>query len=167
MEIWHYHPQTGTLLGQGAADPSPAEPGAWLIPAFATTAPPPAADEGREAAWNGGAWVLRDVPPPAPPEPPAPPAPPPAPIRAIRTYAFRQRLPVQTRQTITLAAAAAMRATPGDATLQTWLDDLSSTGTVLLDAPELQAGVAALLGAGLITAAERDALLADGSAEEV
>ena len=98
----------------------------------------------------------------------APPPPPPAPpIRAIRTYAFRQRLPVATRQTITLAAAAAMRATPPDATLQTWLDDLSSTNTALLDDAELQAGVAALLGAGLITHAERDALLADGTAEEV
>jgi len=88
-------------------------------------------------------------------------------IRAIRTWAFRRRLPVATRQTITLAAAAAMRATPPDATLQTWLDDLSSTNTALLDDAELQAGVAALLGAGLITHAERDALLADGTAEEV
>jgi len=96
-----------------------------------------------------------------------PAASPPAPIRAIRTFAFRRRLPVATRQTITLAAAAAMRATPPDATLQTWLDDLSSTNTALLDDAELQAGVAALLGAGLITAAERDALLADGTAEEV
>jgi hypothetical protein len=30
MNIWHYHPQTGALLGQGSADASPAERDALL-----------------------------------------------------------------------------------------------------------------------------------------
>jgi hypothetical protein len=89
----------------------------------------------------------------------------PARIRAIAPFAFRQRLPAATRRAVTLAASQAMEA--GDATLQTWLDDLSSTRVVLLDHPEIASGVAMLRTAGLITEAQAAALLADGTAEEV
>jgi hypothetical protein len=91
--------------------------------------------------------------------------PPPPPIRAIAPYAFRLRLPAATRRAVTLAASHAMEA--GDATLQTWLDDLHSTRVVLLDHPDIAAGVAMLQAAGLVTQAEAAALLADGTAEEV
>jgi hypothetical protein len=94
-----------------------------------------------------------------------PPPPPPAPIRAIAPFAFRQRLPAATRRAVTLAASRALEA--GDATLQTWLDDLSSTRVVLLDHPDIASGVAMLRAAGLITEAQAGALLADGTAEEV
>lgn len=96
-------------------------------------------------------------------EPAAPPPPPP--IRAIAPFAFRQRLPAATRRAITLAASRALE--DGDATLQTWLDDLSSTRLVLLDHPDIASGVAMLRAAGLITEAQATALLADGTAEEV
>lgn len=67
MEIWHYDPTTGLLLGAGTADPSPVEPGAWLIPAFAVTVAPPAPQQGQEVAWDGAAWVQRPAPPPRTP----------------------------------------------------------------------------------------------------
>jgi len=76
MDIWHYHPSSGALLGQGSADPSPAEPEAWLIPAFATAEAPPTPAEGQEVMWQAGEWLLRDVPPPAEPEPDPEPPPP-------------------------------------------------------------------------------------------
>lgn len=164
MEIWHYHRDTGALIGAGTADLNPVEPGQWLIPAHATATPPPTPAADEEVVWQDGAWVVRALPPPPAPEP-APEPPPPAPIRAIRTFAFRQRLSVATRRAITLSAS--QQLDDGDATLQTWLDDLASTGTTLLDDPDLIAGVGALHAAGLITAAERTALLADGTPEEV
>ncbi|MDO9501378.1 hypothetical protein [Falsiroseomonas sp.] len=85
-------------------------------------------------------------------------------IRRITALAFRRRLPSERRAAITLAAAAALAA--GDATIQVWLDDLSASQVVDLDDAELLAGVAALLDVGLISAAERDVLLRDGSAAE-
>ncbi len=66
MKIHHYHEQTGEWLGDGMADPDPLEPGNWLIPAHATTDEPPTPGAGQFAAWNGSAWELRDIPPPAP-----------------------------------------------------------------------------------------------------
>jgi hypothetical protein len=86
MEIWHYHPSSGALLGQGSADPSPAEPEAWLIPAFATAEAPPTLAEGQDVVRQAGAWVLRDVPPPAPPEPD--PEPPPQPVTDVSFWQF-------------------------------------------------------------------------------
>lgn len=104
--------------------------------------------------WDGTRLVPCDPPPP----PPAPP------IRMITPLAFRRRIGPERRAAITLAASQAMQA--GDATIQTWLDDLAASRVVDLDDPELLAGVAVLLGADLITAAERDALLADGQPTE-
>ncbi|MFZ2155663.1 MAG: hypothetical protein WAV72_06025 [Bradyrhizobium sp.] len=54
MDIWDYDHKTGALLGRSAADPSPEEPGAWLIPAYATTIRPPSVPEGCVAIFNGG-----------------------------------------------------------------------------------------------------------------
>lgn len=96
--------------------------------------------------------------------PRAAPPPPPKPIRTISPYAFRLRLPPATRRAVTLAASRALEG--ADATLQTWLDDLSSTRRVDLDHPEIAAGVATLRGGGLITDAEAAALLADGTPDE-
>lgn len=105
--------------------------------------------------WTGSSFAA-----PLPATPVTPPA-----IRHVATLAFRRRLPAARRAAVTLAASAAMEA--GDATLQTWLDDLAASGRVDLDDPEILAGVAALLAAGVITAAERAALLADGTPGEI
>lgn len=61
MDIWHYHPGDGQLLGQGRADPNPVEPGNWLLPAWATTIAPPPIDAGERAHFNGSAWVVLPV----------------------------------------------------------------------------------------------------------
>lgn len=89
MQIWHYHPATGLLLGTSEADPSPLEPGVWLIPAHATAELPPTAAAGEEAHWQDGAWHLRPVPAPEPvPEPD--PATPPAPRHLAKTAIIRR-----------------------------------------------------------------------------
>jgi len=58
MRIYHYHPETKVFLGEGEARPDPLEPGAWLVPAHATTQAPPEAAPGQVAALQGGAWAL-------------------------------------------------------------------------------------------------------------
>lgn len=60
MQIYHYHPATGEYLGEGVADPSPLEPGAYLIPANATAVAPPTAMTGKVRVWRGE-WVFEDV----------------------------------------------------------------------------------------------------------
>lgn len=77
MKIFHYHPETGALLGEGTADPSPLEPGKWLVPAYATTEVPPIAEESEQVVWVVDGWQVQLIPEPEPePEPaPAPPAP--------------------------------------------------------------------------------------------
>lgn len=107
-------------------------------------------------AGPDGAPIAVD--PPAPPPPPA--------IRVIAPLAFRRRLSMERRQQITLAAAQALAATPPNAALQTWLDDLVAARQIDLDNPETLAGVALLQSAGLLTEAEAAALLADGTPDE-
>jgi hypothetical protein len=93
-----------------------------------------------------------------------PPAPPPPPIRVVRSLAFRLRLPEARRAAITTAALGAVP-TDGGAAL-TFLLDQASSVTTDLDDPRVAGGVAALRAAGVITAAEAAALLADGTLEE-
>ena len=66
MKIFHYHPEAGVFLGEGVADPSPLEPNAWLIPAYATATKPPAASKGKQAVWVDSAWQLQPIPAPTP-----------------------------------------------------------------------------------------------------
>ena len=54
MDIWDYDRRTGVLLGRGIADPNPENPGAWLIPAYATTIRPPFVPDGCVAIFDGG-----------------------------------------------------------------------------------------------------------------
>lgn len=104
--------------------------------------------------WDGQVFAPRAEPASVPP-----------PIRAIAPLAFRRRLAAGTRAALTLAASRALEA--GDATLQTWLDDVSACRVVDLDDPELHAAVATLRAGGLITEAEAASVLADGTPEEV
>lgn len=74
MKIFNYHPVTRLYLGDSVADPSPMEPGEFLIPAFATASPVPDIP-GNMQAFHVAAddtWELRLLPEaepvPAPPE---------------------------------------------------------------------------------------------------
>lgn len=60
MDIYNFHPETGEYLGAAQADPNPVRPDDWLVPAFATREPPPAAAKGFARVRVGGQW--RQVP---------------------------------------------------------------------------------------------------------
>lgn len=83
---------------------------------------------------------------------------PPAASRIITPREFRMRFTATERATITLAASQALIA--GDATLQVYLDDLSSATEIDLDHPEITAGLDALVDAELLTSARRDEMFA-------
>jgi hypothetical protein len=78
MNIYHYHPETGALLGEGTADPSPLEPGKWLVPAHATAIEPLRTNATEQAVWVNNNWQVQPIPKPEPePEPTPEPEPPP------------------------------------------------------------------------------------------
>lgn len=61
MQIFHYHPANFEYLGPGIADPSPLEPGSWLIPGYATAIDPPVPVVGKVRRFVAGAWEYADV----------------------------------------------------------------------------------------------------------
>jgi hypothetical protein len=52
----------GVFVGPVQADPSPLEPGVWLIPGGCVETPPPDTPEGTMAVWQDDAWVLQPLP---------------------------------------------------------------------------------------------------------
>lgn len=57
--IYNYHPLTKEYLDSCEADPSPLEPGKFLIPSDSTELPPPIIPNGKAAIFNGS-WILVD-----------------------------------------------------------------------------------------------------------
>lgn len=62
MKVYHYD-EEGVFVGSSEADPSPLEPGVFLVPANATPAAPPEAGdteagEGEVAVFDGTDWTL-------------------------------------------------------------------------------------------------------------
>ena len=47
-------------MSEDVADPSPLEPGKFLIPAYATTVNPPVCDQGFVAVFNGKNWEVAE-----------------------------------------------------------------------------------------------------------
>ncbi len=110
MDIWHYHPESGVLLGHSHADPSPLKPSEYLIPAFATTIAPPSIGAGKRAVWSVDAWLVEDIPAPLPnPEPtdPEPSAPRWVSMRQARLALLQQGLLASVETAIAAAGQAA------------------------------------------------------------
>lgn len=63
----------GYFVGPVNADPSPLEPGVWLIPGGCVTTAPPDIAEDEGARWTGDAWIIETIPEPEPDLPPPPP----------------------------------------------------------------------------------------------
>ena len=64
MRIYHFNHSTGDYLGQSEADASPAEDGAFLVPAHAATIAPPVFDTTQQTCrWNGSAWIVAAIQP--------------------------------------------------------------------------------------------------------
>ena len=59
----------GFFIGSVQADPSPLEPGVWLIPGGAVEIAPPALSEGQRAQWVDSKWTVVDPEPELEPEP--------------------------------------------------------------------------------------------------
>jgi hypothetical protein len=65
--------RNGVFVGVVNRQPSPKEPGVWLVPGGAVLVPPPSIPAGQQAVWAKGAWALQPIPPPpAPPSPTGP-----------------------------------------------------------------------------------------------
>lgn len=62
MQVYHFDMATGQYIRQSKADESPLEPGVYLIPAHATTTPPPSCDDGEQVRWDGEAWQVEPLP---------------------------------------------------------------------------------------------------------
>lgn len=60
--IYHYNATSGAYSGESLADESPLEKGVFLIPAHATTLPPPNVNTGEYAVWAGNKWEVRRIP---------------------------------------------------------------------------------------------------------
>ncbi|MGE4448558.1 MAG: hypothetical protein AB7E15_09705 [Azospira sp.] len=60
--IYHYDPATGIFTGADVARESPMEPGVFLIPANATTEPPPECGDDQRPVFREGAWVVEGIP---------------------------------------------------------------------------------------------------------
>jgi hypothetical protein len=154
MNIYHYHPATGVYLGQGLADKSPLESGAWLIPAHATTVQPPVATADQQTVFVNGSWQLQPIPEPLP----APPPPPPPPsytafwdaliassvYASIRTQSMAS-LPMNTLATEFIALLGdAKDGRPNEAAIQASMSAVFATGTfTTADAAEFTAALAA------------------------
>lgn len=82
----------------------------------------------------------------------------PPPIRVITARSFMRRLPDVTQLAITEAARTS-------AEVDLWLRK-ALAGSVELDHPETAAGIDSLIGVGLLTEADKVALLADGTSDE-
>ncbi len=65
----------GYFIGPAFADPSPLEPGVYLLPGGTVDTPPPEVPPGKSAQWLEGAWVFAPAVHPAPPATPVPPTP--------------------------------------------------------------------------------------------
>jgi len=155
--IYHYHPDTGLLLGAGYADPDPLDHGNWLIPAHATDIAPPAPQEGKNLHFIGGEWVYRDPPQAEPEEQPAEPEeteePPPAPKTQFTSLEFLDRFTEEEQLTVVAATLQSPQ-------VKLWYDRMLAASYVDLHDPRTEIGIDALIAFGLIAQERKADILA-------
>lgn len=69
MIVYSYNPTTKVYVGAEQADPSPLEPGKWLIPANSTPKKLIDPRPGYDIVWKGTEWGYRLIESPAEPQP--------------------------------------------------------------------------------------------------
>jgi hypothetical protein len=58
---YSFSPDTGEFVGSGPCDPSPLEPGIWLVPGSATRIAPATGAKAKQIhVWTGEEWVVRE-----------------------------------------------------------------------------------------------------------
>ena len=80
----------GIFVGVVKRQPSPLEPGVFLIPAGAVLVAPPKISEGEMAVWDGQAWSLKPIPPQPKPKLEEPPMVEPSPEMVAKAQAEAQ-----------------------------------------------------------------------------
>lgn len=131
----------GYFAGATFADESPLEPGVFLIPGGAIDAPVPSVPEGKRAKWVGE-WVFEDVPQPEPhPEPEPVPLHP----KKLTSLEFLDLFTEPEQLTI---ATAAMQSPQ----VKLWYDRTLAAMFITLADPRTEAGLTALVDAGMLTA---------------
>ena len=58
MKIYNYHPDYKYFYLESEADPSPLQPGVFLIPAHATDIEPPTCESNQIQIFNGTSWNI-------------------------------------------------------------------------------------------------------------
>ena len=131
----------GYFVGLTVADESPLEPGVFLFPAGAIDVPPPEVPEGKRVKW-AGEWVAEDIPQPEPELEPEPSAPQP---KQLTSLEFLDLFTEAEQLTI---ATAAMQSPQ----VKLWYDRTLAAMFITLDDPRTDAGLTALVDAGMLTA---------------
>ena len=138
----------GYFVAPVIADESPLEKDVFLIPGGAVDADPPTVSQGQRAKWQNG-WVFEVIPQPEPePEPePEPPQP-----KRLTSLEF---LDLFTEAEQLAVATAAMQS----AQVKLWYDRTLAANFITLADPRTEAGLTALVGAGLLTAERKAAIV--------
>jgi len=139
----------GYFVGPAIAYESPLEDGVFLIPGGAVDVEPPVIPEGQRARWQGG-WVFEVI-----PQPESEPAPEPGPPQPKR-FTSLEFLDLFTESEQLAVATAAMQSPQ----VKLWYDRTLAASFVTLADPRTEGGLTALVGAGLLTAERKAAIVA-------
>ena len=139
----------GYFAGPAIAYESPLEEGVFLIPAGAVDVELPAVPQGQRARWQNG-WVFEVIPQPEPE-----PEPEPNPLQPKRLTSL-EFLDLFTESEQLAIATAAMQS----AQVKLWYDRMLAAMFITLADPRTEAGLTALVTAGLLTAERKTEIVA-------
>ena len=140
----------GVFVGATRASESPLEPGTYLYPKGSVPVAPPHIPEGFFAKWEGG-WVLHPM-PALPGEEEEEPASTPA-LPRFAPLEFLDLFPESVQLSV-------VQATLTNAAVKLWYDRVLAATYITLDDPRVEAGLDALVEAGLLAEQDRAAVLA-------